>query len=64
MLYIKMVTYTLTEKYKLLNCTNASQILYMCKEKHRESNSWLGKSVRLLLVHEHLNMHICTHSSV
>ncbi len=31
MLYIKMVTYKL-KKYKLYNCTNALQILYMCKE--------------------------------
>ncbi len=33
-------------------------ILYMCREKHCESSSWLGNSTRLFVVHEHVNIHI------
>ncbi len=33
-------------------------ILYMCREKHCESSSWLGNSTRWFVVHEHVNIHI------
>ncbi len=46
-------------------------MLYMCREKHCESSSWLGNSTRWFVVHEHVNIHIllsllwdCVHTAV
>ncbi len=56
-------------KQKNTNCTNAWQILYMCKKRNIQAAGW---GTVWFVVHEHVNIHIllsllwdlCTHSSV